>query len=44
MIALKLCKKCNILHADLKPDNILVRLNFCVFPLPRHYISCLIRL
>jgi serine/threonine protein kinase len=28
-LALKLLKKANILHADIKPDNILVSINIC---------------
>lgn len=28
LMALKLLKKCSLLHADIKPDNILVRISF----------------
>lgn len=28
LLALKLLKKCSILHADIKPDNILVAHNY----------------
>lgn len=33
-LSLSLLKKCNILHADIKPDNILVRNFLC------NYFSC----
>jgi serine/threonine-protein kinase PRP4 len=34
-LALKLLKKANILHADIKPDNILVSIHTCIFSLKK---------
>lgn len=42
-LALSLLRKCNIMHADIKPDNILVRLLYlhaAVFIIPFGTISC----
>lgn len=38
-LALNLLKKCNIMHADIKPDNILVR-QLTLFPVHLVYYCC----
>lgn len=39
-LALKLLKKANILHADIKPDNILVSIHTCIFSLNKiHFVK-----
>ena len=45
LMALKLLKKCNIVHADIKPDNILVNetksvLKLCDFGSAAHIADC----
>ena len=36
LLALKLLKRCSILHADIKPDNILVCLIFYLSRIPKN--------
>ena len=36
LLALKLLKRCSILHADIKPDNILVYLIFYLSRIPKN--------
>jgi serine/threonine-protein kinase PRP4 len=39
-LALNLLRKCNIMHADIKPDNILVRLVSTYYNPVWHFFSC----
>lgn len=43
LLALKLLRKCNILHADIKPDNILVNENKITLKLSDFGSACSVR-
>ena len=43
LLALKLMKKCNIVHSDIKPDNILVNENKCILKLCDFGSACVLK-
>eukprot|EP00800_Vazella_pourtalesii_P007052 TRINITY_DN192_c0_g1_i1.p1 TRINITY_DN192_c0_g1~~TRINITY_DN192_c0_g1_i1.p1 ORF type:complete len:769 (-),score=118.57 TRINITY_DN192_c0_g1_i1:45-2351(-) len=43
LLALKLMKKCNIVHADIKPDNILVNDSKCILKLCDFGSACVLK-